>query len=84
MFIHEDKVKFKRVEVSLTQDDIEDAVHEYIKKKAPQFVGADISSIDWSFDDYADDGRGKNIEFVFRVPCLDATAPTCSKNCSNC
>lgn len=84
MFINEDKQKYKRFEVSLHQDEIEDAVHEYIKKKAPQFVGVDISSIDWTFDEYADDGRGNNIEFVFRVPCVDAPAPTCTKNCGGC
>lgn len=84
MFINEDKKKCKRVEVSLKQDEIQDVLHEYIKKNAPQFVGADISSIDWTFDEYADDRQGVNLEFVFRVPCVDAPAPTCSKNCGSC
>ena len=91
MDIYESKQKFRRVEVSLDQDDIEDAVHEYIKKKHPQLVGMDIDDIDWTYDEYADNGHGTNVEFVFRLPIDDTPAPeqkagcgACTKNCGGC
>jgi hypothetical protein len=91
MDIYESKQKFKRVDVSLDQDDIEDAVHEYIKKKHPHLVGMDIEGIDWTYDEYADDGRGTNVEFAFRLLIDDTPVPeqktgcgACTKNCGGC
>jgi hypothetical protein len=91
MHIYESKQKFKRVEVSLCQADIEDAVHEHIKKKFTHLVGMDIDEINWNYDEYADDGRGNEVEFTFRL-LIDETPATeqkagcgaCTKNCGGC